>query len=172
MKKKKKTKLQTHQFEKKKFKDQNTLFTVIFTGNMQTQLHKKNQTYEHKKRRKPNIKQKIERNNLNTKTHYLQGSLLAICKRNYTKKNMKNKKNTKHQTQIKRNNLKTKTHYLQGSLLAICKPNYTKQLRNMNIKKKKTKHQTQIKRNNLKTKTQYLQGSLLAICKPNYTKKT
>ncbi len=39
MKKKKKTKLQTHQFKKKQFKDQNTLFTGIFTGNMQTQLH-------------------------------------------------------------------------------------------------------------------------------------
>ncbi len=51
MKKKKKTKLQTHQFKKKQFKDQNTLFTGIFTGNMQTQLHiiKKNQKYEHTK---------------------------------------------------------------------------------------------------------------------------
>ncbi len=33
--------------QKKQFKDQNTLFTVIFTGNMQIQLHKKTQKYEH-----------------------------------------------------------------------------------------------------------------------------
>ncbi len=63
--------------------------------------------------------------------------------------NMKNKKNTKHQTQIKRNNLKTKTHYLQGSLLEICKPNYTKKSEIWKRRKPNIKL-SYLKRNNFK----------------------
>ncbi len=91
MKKKKKTKLQTHQFKKKQFKDQNTLFTGIFTGNMQTQLHKKkirnmkkkkktkHQTHQFKK--KQFKEQNLQKKTLKKNTHTIySGALLELLK--------------------------------------------------------------------------------------------
>ncbi len=126
------------------------------------------------KKKKTNHQTQIKRNNLKTKTHYLQGSFLAICKPNYTKKirNMKKKKKTKLQThQFKKKQFKDQNTLFTGIVTGNMQTQLHKKKINMK-NKKNTKHQTQIKRNNLKTKTHYLQGSLLAICKPNYTKKS
>ncbi len=116
---------------------------MIFTGNMQTQLHKKIINMKNKKNTKH--KTQIKRNNLKTKTHYLQGSFLAICKPNYTKKlrNMKKKKKTKLQThQFKKKQFKDQNTLFTGIFTGNMQTQLHKKIiRNMK-KKKKTKHQT------------------------------